>query len=121
MARFRESSVVPSYLVRKVENMIFPCMFNFGKRKGQVWLYHSPRVPIDEKELRRICLPIGQDNTNYILCPIRSQHSLDLLEMGKSQYPGARLLSVLKNFRRAFSLEPVDCPWVSEDVPWAIH
>ena len=47
--RFREPSVVPSYLVRKVENMIFPCMFNFGERKGQVWLDHSPRVRTDEK------------------------------------------------------------------------
>ena len=30
--------------------MIFPaCMFNFGKRKGQVWLDNSPGVQIDEK------------------------------------------------------------------------
>ena len=35
-------------------------------------------------------------------------------EDGKSRYPGA-LSPVLENFRRAFSLDPTDCPWVSED------
>ena len=33
---------------------------------------------------------------------------------GKSRYPGA-LSPVLENFRRAYSLDPTDCPWVSED------
>ena len=32
----------------------------------------------------------------------------------ESRYPGA-LPSVLENFRRAFSLGPADCPWVSEN------
>ena len=35
-------------------------------------------------------------------------------EFGKSRYPGA-LLPVLENFRPAFSPDPTDCPWVSED------
>ena len=34
---------------------------------------------------------------------------------GESRYPGA-LSPVLENFCRAFSLDPTDCPWVSEDV-----
>ena len=33
------------------------------------------------KELRRCCSPMGHNNTNHFLCPIRSQHSLDRLEM----------------------------------------
>ena len=33
------------------------------------------------KELRRCCSPIGHNNTKHFLCPIRSQHSLDRLEM----------------------------------------
>ena len=33
---------------------------------------------------------------------------------GESRYPGA-LSPVLENFRPAFSLDPTDCPWVSED------
>ena len=34
---------------------------------------------------------------------------------GESRYPGA-LSPVLENFRLAFSPDPTDCPWVSEDV-----
>ena len=34
-----------------------------------------------DKELRRNCSPIGHNNTKHFLCPIRSQHSLDRLEM----------------------------------------
>ena len=33
---------------------------------------------------------------------------------GESRYPGV-LSPVLENFRRAFSPDPTDCPWVSED------
>ena len=89
--------------------MIFPCMFNFGKRKGQVWLENSPGVQIDEKNPEDAVCRLGTITQRIFFCPVRSQQSHDLLEMGKIQYPGARLLSVLKNFRRAFSLKPVDC------------
>ena len=37
---------------------------------------------------------------------------------GESRYPGA-LSPVLENFRRAFSPDPTDCPWVSEDARYA--
>ena len=33
------------------------------------------------KELKRCCSPIGHNNTKHFLCPIRSQHSFDHLEM----------------------------------------
>ena len=33
------------------------------------------------QELIRNCSPIGHNNTKHFLCPIRSQHSLDRLEM----------------------------------------
>ena len=39
---------------------------------------------------------------------------------GKSRYPGA-LSPVLENFRRAYSLDPTGCPWVSEDAANAIE
>ena len=35
-------------------------------------------------------------------------------QLGESRYPGA-LSPVLENFRPAFSPDPTDCPWVSED------
>ena len=60
---FFDSSVVLSFLVRKA-----------GERVGQLWTN-------SRKELRRCCSPIGHNNTKHFLCPIRSQHSLDRLEM----------------------------------------
>ena len=38
---------------------------------------------------------------------------------GESRYPGA-LSPVLENFRPAFSSNPTDCPWVSEDVYYSL-
>ena len=35
-------------------------------------------------------------------------------QFGESRYPGA-LSPVLENFRPAFTPDPTDCPWVSED------
>ena len=40
-----------------------------------------PSCTNSQKELRRCCSPIGHNNTKHFLCPIRSQHSLDRLEM----------------------------------------
>ena len=39
------------------------------------------RLIFTPKELRRNCSPIGHNNTKHFLCPIRSQHPLDCLEM----------------------------------------
>ena len=51
---------------------------------------------------------------------VRSQHSLDRLERSaESRYPGP-LPPILENFRRAFSPDPTDCPWASEDVLWKV-
>ena len=77
---FSDSSVVPSFLVRRVENESFPCMHNLDERTRQVWRENSRRVRTYEKN-SRCCLPIGQNNIKPFLCPIRSQHSLDRLEM----------------------------------------
>ena len=37
--------------------------------------------PDSRKELRRDCLPIGHNDTKHFLCPIRSKHSLEFLEI----------------------------------------
>ena len=47
--RFFDSSVVPSFLVRKVENKSFPCSHKLGERTGQVWQDNSRRVRTHEK------------------------------------------------------------------------
>ena len=76
--RFAESSVVPSFLVKKGEN--FPCTRNLGERTRQVWLDNGRRLRT-HKKIKKYCSPNWHRNTKNVLCPIRSQHSLDLLEM----------------------------------------
>ena len=41
LKRFSDSSVVPSFLVRKVQNEIFPCTHNLGKQTREVWRDNS--------------------------------------------------------------------------------
>ena len=85
---FSDSSVVPSFLVRRVENENFPCMHNLDERTRQVWRENSRRVRTYEKN-SRCCLPIGQNNVKPFLCPIRSQHSTVWKWYGESRYPRA--------------------------------
>ena len=42
---------------------------------------NSCRVSTHEKELKRNCSPIGHNNTKHFLCPIRSRHLLEFLEI----------------------------------------
>ena len=46
---FSTHSVVPSFLVRKVENSSFPYAHKLGERTGQVWRDNSRRVRTHEK------------------------------------------------------------------------
>ena len=46
---FFDSSLVPSFLVRKVENESFPCTHKLGERTGQLWRDNSRRVRTHEK------------------------------------------------------------------------
>ena len=46
---FFDSSVVPSFLVRKVENKSFRCTRKLGERTGQVWQDNRRRVQTHEK------------------------------------------------------------------------
>ena len=45
------------------------------------WSSQWPSCTNSRKELRRCCSPIGHNHTKHVLCPIRSQYSLDRLEM----------------------------------------
>ena len=49
------------------------------------------------------------------MCPIRSQHSLDRLEMVRWESVPWAFPPMLENFRRAFSPGPTYCPLISED------
>ena len=109
------SSVVPWFLVRKVENKSFPWMHKLGERTGQVWRDNSCCVRTHEKNSGETVHRLGTIMQSIFLCPIRSQHPLEFLEIVWWELVPGALLSVLKNFRPAFSPDPTDCPWVSGD------
>ena len=130
---FFDLSVVPSFLVRKVENKSFPRTHKLGERTGQVWRDNSRRVRTHEKNsgetVRRLgtiiqsifCTQSGASLRSAEAFPvvaslIKSRHPLEFLEIVRweSWYPGA-LSPVHENFRPAFSPDPTDCPCVSED------
>ena len=52
-----------------------------GREKRRDESFEAQAEKKSRKELRRNCSPIGQNNTKHFLCPIRSQYSLDRLEM----------------------------------------
>ena len=113
---FFDSSLVPSFLVRKVENESFPCTHKLGERTGKVWRDNSRRVRTHEKNSGETVRRLGTI-IQSIFCA-QSGASIRLTvwkQSGESRYPGA-FPPVLENFRRAFSPGPTDHPWVSEDV-----
>ena len=96
-------------------NRKFPdCLHFFGAWARQAVIETIAVVYELTKELRRNCSAIGHNNTKHVLCPIRSRHPLEFLEVVR---PGA-LSPVLEHFRPAFSPDVTDYPRVSED---AVH
>ena len=67
------------------------------------------------KGTHKMCSPIGHNNTKHCLCPIRSRHPLEFLEMVRWESVPRGSFARNENFRAAFSPDPNDCPWVSED------
>ena len=72
------------------------------------WSSQQPSCTNSRRELRRNCSPIGHYNTKHFLCPIRSQHSLDLLEMVR-----------LESVPRGFSACDVSTLWWCWLIPFA--
>ena len=75
----------------------------------------QPSCTNTRKELRRCVYRLG----TIIQCIFCAQSGASIRLnfwkwSGESRYPGA-LSPVLENFRLAFSPDPTDCPWVSED------
>ena len=112
---FFDSSVVPSFLVRKVENGSFPCTHKLCERTGQLWRHNSHRVRTHEKNSRETVRRLGTIIQSIFCAQSGASIHLTVWKWsGESRYPGA-LPPVLENFRRAFSPRSTDCPWVSED------
>ena len=113
---FFDSSLVPSFLVRKVENESFPCTHKLGERTGQVWRDNSRRVRTHEKNSGETVRRLGTIVQSIFCAQSGASIRLTIWKWSsESRYPGA-LPPVLENFRRAFSPSRTDCPWVSEDV-----
>ena len=113
--RFFDSSVVPSFLVRKVENGSFPCTHKRGERTGQLWRHNTRRARTHENNSRETGCRLGTIIQSIFCAQSGASIHLTVWKWsGESRYPGA-LPPVLENFRRAFSPGSTDCPWVSED------
>ena len=113
---FFDSSVVPSFLVTKVENGSFPCTHKLCERTGQLWRHNTHRVRSSEKNSRETVRRLGTIIQSIFCAQSGASIHLTVWKWsGESRYPGS-LPPVLENFRRAFSPGSTDCPWVSEDV-----
>ena len=112
--RFSESSIVPSFLFGEAEKWKFPSR-NLGERTRQVWRDNNRRVRTHEKNSGDTVRWLGTIIQRFFCAQSGAGIRLNFWKwFGKSRYPGA-LSPVLENFRRAYSLDPTDCPWVSED------
>ena len=112
--RFSESSIVPSFLFGEAEKWKIPSR-NLGERTRQVWRDNSRRVRTHEKNSGDAVRWLGTIIQRFFCAQSGAGIRLNFWKwFGKSRYPGA-LSPVLENFRRAYSLDPTDCPWVSED------
>ena len=67
-------------ILYQTESFLTACI-SLVHEPDKPWPKQWPSCRNWRKELRRNCLPIGHNNTKHFLCPIRSQHSLDRLEM----------------------------------------
>ena len=100
---FLDSSVGPSFLVRKVENGSFPCTLKLGERTGQLWRHNTHRVRTHEKNSRETVRRLGTIIQSIFCAQSGASIHLTVWKWsGESRYPGA-LPPVLENFRRAFS------------------
>ena len=113
--RFFDSSIVPSFLVREVENKSFPCSHKLGERTGQVWQDNSRRVRTHEKNSGETVRRLGTIIQSIFCAQSGAGIRLNFWkQFGEGRFLGA-LSPVLENFRRALSSDPIDCPLVSED------
>ena len=101
-----------------ISNWKFPdCVHFFGAWARQAAIETVAVVYEHTKRTQETCIIVllGTIIQSIFLCPIRSQHPLEFWKWsGESRYPGA-LSRVLENFPPAFSPDPTDCPWVSEE------
>ena len=70
-----------------ISNWKFPdCVHFFGAWTRQAVIETIAVVYDSRKELRRNYSPIGHNNTRHFLCPIRSRHPLEFLEIVRGAF-----------------------------------
>ena len=80
-----------------------------------MWRDNSRRVRTHKNNSRETVRRLGTIIQSIFCAQSGASIGLNFWKwFGKSRYPGA-LPPVLENFRSAFSPDPTDCPWVSED------
>ena len=101
---FIDSSVLSSFLVREA-----------WWTNGQLRRENSRRIRTHEKNSRETVCWLGTIIQSIFCVQSGASIRLNVWKWsGESRCPGA-FRPVLENFRRAFSLDPSDRPWVSED------
>ena len=96
-------------------NKSFPCTHKLGERTGQVLQDNSRRVRTHEKNSGETVRQLGTIIQSIFCAQSGTGIRLNFCKyFDESRHPGALSL-VLENFRPALSLDPTDCPWVSED------
>ena len=101
-----------------ISNWKFPdCMHFFGAWARQAVIETIAVVYEHKKRNQEMCSLTGHNNTKHFLCLIRSLHLLEFLEMVRWESVPRGSSALTWKLRRAFSPNPSDCPWVSEDDP----
>ena len=92
----------------------FPdCVHFFGAWTRQAVIKTIAIVYDSRKELRRNCSSIGHNNAKHFLCPIRSRHPLEFLEIVWWELvpmPGLSFCPYLKTFLPSFLLTQLTAP-----------
>ena len=69
-------------ILYQTESFLTAC-FSLVDEPDKPWLKQEPSCTNSRKKLRRNCSPIGHNNTKHFLCPIRSRHPLEFLEIAR--------------------------------------
>ena len=87
------------------ENWNFPdCVHFIGAWDRQAVIETIAVVYENTKRTQEMCSPIGHNNTKHFLCPIRSRHPLEFLEMVRwESVPGGSFALTWKLSSRLFS------------------
>ena len=101
-------------ILYQTESFLTACM-SLVHKLDKPWSRQWPSFTNTRKELIEMCSPIGHNSTKHFFVPNQEPAPLEFLEMVRWQSVPRGSFARNENFRPAFSPDPNDCPWVSED------